>query len=315
MLYGNAYCKLDIKNSGRVSAIHPIQARFVQISWNREKREATYHVTDNPYNVAEDLSPYETLHIHGLSIDGIAGVNPNELWRESMATSIALERYTAAFFGQACRPSGVLKTAGQLSDKAKANLKESWKRTYTGTSQTGAVPVLEEGLEFEPMSSNNDEFQMIESKQNQVRQMANWCKISPTKCGDLSRATWSNLTEENRQFLMATLNPLLHKIEQEFSRKLLLPSERTTLSIEFDVSGLLRTDDATRYDNNIKACGGPFLTVNEVRAMENKQPVKGGDVLRTGLNQGDASKQDDSEQEPAPADNEATDDEQTKDAD
>jgi HK97 family phage portal protein len=289
ILYGNAYAKLDIQNSGRVQAIHPIQARFMQLSWQLPARDIQYHVIESPYTVAEDLQSYEVVHIKALSLDGMVGINPNELWRESLAVSIALERYSASFFGQGCRPSGVLKAQGMLSDKARMNLKESWKRAYSGTSNTGSVPVLEEGLEFESMSSNNDEFQMIESKQLQTRAMANWNKISPTKCGDLSRATWSNLEQENQSFVSSTLAPILHKLEQEFSKKLLLPSERTTHSIEFDVSGLLRGDSKTRYANALTACGGPFKTVNEVRLSEGDPPIEGGDVLRTPLNQSAAT--------------------------
>lgn len=299
LLYGNVYSKLDILNSGRASALHPIQARFMQVSWQMPMREITYHVTESPYTVAEDLSAYECAHCKGISLDSIIGINPNELWRESVATSIALERYSASFFGQGCRPSGVVKVQGMLSDKARMNLKESWKRAYSGTSQTGAVPILEEGQTFEPMSSNNDEFQMIESKGLQIRAMANWNKITPTKCGDLSRATWSNIESENQSFISNTLAPIIHKIEQEYTKKCLLPSERNTMSIEFDVSGLLRGDSKTRFANYMTACGGPVMTVNECRLQEGLPPIEGGDELRTPLNQGPAT--------PEPAQQEETD--------
>jgi HK97 family phage portal protein len=141
-------------------------------------------------------------------------------------------------------------------------------------------------LEFEAMTSNNNEFQMTESKQLQIRAMANWCKISPTKCGDLSSATWSNLEQENQSFISATLAPWLHKIEQEFNRKLLLPGERQTHRIEFDVSGLLRGDSATRYANHQSALTAGWMTVNEIRLQEGLPPVEGGDVLRTPMNMG-----------------------------
>ncbi len=295
LIYGNAYAKLEIANSGRVLAIHPIQARFMQLSWQLPMQTLAYHVTESPYTLAEDLEAYEVCHVKGLSIDGLIGINPNELWRESMSTSIALDRYSASFFGQGCRPSGVLKTAGMLSDKARMNLKESWKRAYSGTSNTGAVPVLEEGLEFEPMSSSNDEFQMIESKAYQIRAMANWAKISPTKIGDLSRATWSNLEQENQSFISATLAPWLHKLEQEFNRKLLLPSERKSYTIEFDVSGLLRGDSRTRYANHQSALAAGWKTVNEVRHEEGLPPVEGGDELRTPMNMGPIEGSEDTE--------------------
>jgi HK97 family phage portal protein len=288
ILYGNAYAKIEFLNSGRAASVHPLESRFIQAMIRMDsntQRIQVYHVMASPFTVSEDLAAYETLHIKGITLDGFFGFNPMEMWRESMATSIALERYSASFFGQGCRPTGLLKTAGGLSDKARANLKESWKRAYTGTSNAAGVPVLEEGLEFQAMGEgNNNEYQMIESKQLQVRAMANWAKISPTKIGDLSRATWSNLEQENIQFVISTLTPWVHKLEQEFNRKLLLPSEKAQLTVEFDLSGLLRGDSRTRYANYQSALSAGWLTPNEVRGMEGLPPVENGDVLRTPVN-------------------------------
>lgn len=286
LLYGNGYAKLERNGAGQVIALHPLPAQYVQISWDLGPRVLTYHVEASIYTEPEILSVDEVLHIKGLSLDGLVGINPIEYSRESMALCIALERFGASFFGNGSRPSGVLKTTGMLSDKAKMNLKESWKRAYGGSGKTGEVPVLEEGLDFAPFNVANDEAQYLETKQHQIRECSRWAKISPTKLGDLSRATWSNIESENLSFITTTLAPWLHKLEQEFNAKLFLPSERSAYSFDFDVRGLLRGDSKTRYANHASALASGWKTVNEVRLEEGLAPVAGGDELRLPLNMG-----------------------------
>lgn len=297
LLYGNAYAKIERANSGQVLSLISLPATYVLVAWDLANKRLSYTVEASPYTESEVLPSDDILHVSGLSLDGLTGVNPLELWRESMGLTIALERFGASFFGHGARPSGVLKTTGMLSDKAKINLKESWQRAYTGSGKTGSVPVLEEGLEFLPFNIQNNEAQYVESKQHAIRECSRWAKISPTKLGDLSRATWANIESENLSFITTTLAPWLHKLEQEMNRKLLMPSERQTHTIEFDVSGLLRGDSKTRYANYQSALAAGWMTVEEIRVMEGLPPEPTLGVLRTPLNYGPNDGQDDGQDE------------------
>ena len=56
--------------------------------------------------------------------------------------------------------------------------------------------------------------------------------------------------------------------------------------MEFTTGDLLRTDLKTRYDAYRTALAAGFMTVNEVRRLENLPAVEGGDDLYMPLNMG-----------------------------
>jgi len=87
-----------------------------------------------------------------------------------------------------------------------------------------------------------------------------------------------------------TLLPWIKRHEQAMMRDLLLPSERDTYYIEFNVSGLLRGDQKSRYEAYAIARQWGWLSVNDIRRLENLPPVKGGDTYLQPLNMVDAAK-------------------------
>lgn len=285
LIYGNAFVKLEHDGAGRVVGLHPVMAQYVRVSWNVETKERLFHVQASPFTIAETLNEDECAHIQGLTLNGILGLSPVEYARESIALNVAMERFGSSFFGNGSRPSGVLKATGILSDKAKMNLKESWRRAYSGSAQAGQVPVLEEGLEFQPLQINNQEAQYTEAKQHEIRQAARWNKIPAHKLSSLERSTWANIEHQEMDYIRSTLAPWLHKIEQEFSRKLLTQAEKDTHTIEFDVTGLLRGDSKTQHANAMSAVQGGYWTLNEIREkIFGMPPVEGGDELRPPMN-------------------------------
>ena len=67
-------------------------------------------------------------------------------------------------------------------------------------------------------------------------------------------------------------------------RDLLLPSERSDLYIEFNVSGLLRGDQKSRYEAYAIGRNWGWLSANDVRRLENMPPIAGGDRYLAPLN-------------------------------
>ena len=59
------------------------------------------------------------------------------------------------------------------------------------------------------------------------------------------------------------------QIPEAMMRDLLLPSERAEYYIEFNVSGLLRGDQASRFAAYAVARQWGWLSVNDIRRLEN----------------------------------------------
>ena len=83
-------------------------------------------------------------------------------------------------------------------------------------------------------------------------------------------------------FQKFTLRRRLKRIEQALEKQLLTPADRTNgIAIEFVVEGLLRGDSAARAQFYQAGLQNGWMTINEVRGLENLPPVEGGNTPRT----------------------------------
>lgn len=100
--------------------------------------------------------------------------------------------------------------------------------------------------------------------------------------GHTSKSTsWgTGIEEQTLGFVKFTLRDILKGLEQEIDRKLLRSAKFYS---KFNLDALLRADSKGRADFYKAALGGTqnpgFMTVNEVRALENLAPLDGGDEL------------------------------------
>lgn len=269
-VYGNAYAEIQRDNSGRPIALFPLDSRHVKIA-----RDATnnlyYQYQYNNGNI--DLASEDILHIPGLSIDGTQGLPLLKLAQQALNLTEKCEEYGRSFFANCSRPSGLLKTAGQLSDQARNNLKTSWEQLHSGSSNAGKIAVLEEGLDYTQTSLTNEEGQYNLTRQHQILELCRFFNVPPHRCKALDRATWGNIEAENISFVTDTLRPILIRFEQEINRKLLLSAEKQEYYVEFLVDGLLRGDTTSRYGVYQMGLQNKIFSVNEVRAFENMNKI------------------------------------------
>jgi HK97 family phage portal protein len=91
----------------------------------------------------------------------------------------------------------------------------------------------------------------------------------------------TGLEQQTLGFQKFTLRRRLKRIEQAAEKQLLTPADRAEgLTIEFNLEGLLRGDSAARASFYREGLTNGWMTINEVRALENLPPVAGGDVPR-----------------------------------
>lgn len=140
--------------------------------------------------------------------------------------------------------------------------------------------------------------QFLETRQHQVLEICRWYKVPPHKVYELTRATYNNVEQQQIEFLTETLVPWIVRLEQEADAKLLGPYQRGRLYTKIKPEALLRGDLKSRYEAYAIARQWGWLSINDVRALEDLDPIKkGGDEYLTPLNMREAG----SEPEPAPA--------------
>lgn len=283
LLWGNFYAEVEWDQRGQAVALWPLPAWRITPIWSRSGKVYWLEGEMKPF------ADYQILHIPGFGYDGTAGKSMIRLAREAVGLGLAAQRYGAAFFGNGARPGVVLEHPGQLSDQAHNHLLKSWNERHEGLSNAHRVAILEEGMKLQTLGIPPEDAQFLETRQFQRSEIAAIFRVPPHMIGDLERATFSNIEQQSQDFYTNTLQPWLKRWEQRLMRTLLIGGERKQYFIEYLVDALLRGDMETRYQSYSVGRNGGWLSVNDIRRMENMNPVDGGDIYLQPLNMVEAS--------------------------
>lgn len=217
--------------------------------------------------------------LHVPALDGLA---PIKQASEAIGLCMAMETHAANLFGRGARPSGVLKSKAKLKDDVGARLKASWSGAHSGSS-SGGTAILEDGIEFEALTFNSVDLQFQELRAFQITEIARALRVPPTLLQDFGRATWGNATEMSQNFLTFTVMPWT-KLWQGAISRLLTTDEQATYFPEFLVDDLVKADIAARFTAYAQAVQSRIILPNEIRAMENRAPIAGGDEFPPATN-------------------------------
>lgn len=225
------------------------------------------------------LAPGDILHIPGLGFDGLVGYSPIAMAKNAIGLAIATEEFGAKFFANGAAPSGVLEHPGTIKDPTK--VREAWQSQFGGSSNSGKVAVLEEGMKYTPISISPEQAQFLETRKFQINEIARIFRVPPHMVGDLEKSSFSNIEQQSLEFVKYTLEPWLVRWEQSMMHSLLTPSEKQEYFIKFNVDGLLRGDYASRMSGYATARQNGWMSANDIRELENLDRIpaeEGGDL-------------------------------------
>ena len=282
-LWGNAYCEIEMDGAGRPLALWPLRPDGMEdIRRGSQGLTYVYRLPDGKQVV---LPGEKVFHVRGLSPDGIRGYSPiADFARRLVKMGLAVEAFGDSYFSNGARPGGVLQHPGKLSDEAYDNLRESWAGRHEGLSNAHRVAILEEGMTFQAVGTPPEEAQFLESMKMNRAQIASIFRVPPHMIGDLERATFSNIEQQSIEFKTYTMEPWLVRWQQAINTRLMVEGERETYFAEFVTDALLRGDTASRYAAHAIARQNGWMSANDIREIENMNPIEGGDVYLIPLN-------------------------------
>lgn len=281
LTWGNGYAEIERNLAGDPVSLWILSPDRVTVK--RDVEGALFYEYRGEDGIQE-IPAADVFHIRGLGFDGLQGYSVVRTARESLGLALACERFGARLFGSGAKPSGILTIPGVLSDDAKARLRREWNALHSGVTNAHGTAILEQGTTWTALGIPPEDCQFLSTRQFQLGEICRWFNVPPSKIRDTAGASYSSLEQENLQFLTETLRPWMVRMEQEIWAKLLAPEERRTLYAEFLVDGLLRADQAARYAAYAVGRNSGFLSVNEIRARENLDPIPGGDTYLAPLN-------------------------------
>ncbi len=277
-LWGNAFAEILRDGNGRLTGLFPLRPDRMSRPRLAASGDLLYPYT-LPSGEGALLPSSRVLHLRGLSCDGLWGYSPVALQREAIALGLTAEEFAAKFFGNMANPSGVLQVKGTLSPEGATRLATSWQTRHGGLENAHRVAVLEEGVEWKQVGMPLQDAQFLEQRQFERSEIAGWFRVPPHMIGDVEKQTsWGTGVEaQTLGFVTFTLRPWLVNWEQQLSIGLLTEPEQARYFIEHLIEGLLRGDTAARQAFYTALLDRGVFSINDVRALENQNPVDGGD--------------------------------------
>lgn len=276
-LWGNAYCLKSFSGS-RLVSLDPLRPDLMTVKTN-EFGDLVYHYTTQ--GGVKKYTEEEIFHLKGFGIDGLIGLSPISYARHTLGSAMSVDEASGKMFANGMRVGGALTMQQVLKKDQRDEIRESMAEQLAGTSNTGKLMVLEGGATYTPLSMNPVDAQMLETRAFSVEEVCRWWRVPPFMIGHSEKSTsWgTGLEQQMIGFLTFSLRPYLTRIEQGIRKSLLPPAERGKYTIEFNLEGLMRADSAGRAALYASAAQNGWMTRNEIRELENRPPVEGGDEL------------------------------------
>ena len=238
LLWGNSYSQIIRSGKNKIVSLYPLLPDRMEVDRDKAGRLTYTYTTTEGQPIL--LRPEDVLHIPGLGFDGIMGYSPIALEKNAIGLGIAAEEYGSKFFQNGARPSGVLTHPNTIKDPKR--LRESWNAAYGGSSNGSKVAILEESMTFTPISLPNNEAQFLETRKFQVEEICRIFRVPPHLIGDMNRA-------------------------------LFVFSEKGHFYVQFNIDGLMRGDYKSRMEGYALGINNGFLSPNDVRRLENMNPI------------------------------------------
>lgn len=246
----------------------------MSIMYNEQTRQLYYI---DPSIKRGKIEPINVLHIYKNTKNGVTGIGLPVYAMKALGIAAATDDAAKDFFASGCNINGVLKSNKPLTSAQKLDIRNSWIAAFNGPNGSN-VGVLGNDLEYQQVGLNSTDSQMLESREFNVLEICRYLNINPILLGVQGGTAYKSLEEAQQELIIHTLIPLLSLIEEEFNRKLLLPSE-DNLYIDFledKITLAAKIDKANYYTTLVK---NGIITINEARKELDYQPKEGADDL------------------------------------
>lgn len=280
LTYGNSYSQKIYNMRGELTGLYPLLPSNMDVDRDGDgKLVYTYTGTNGQRT---KLEAWQVLHIPGLGFDGVMGYSPIAMEKNAIGLGLAAEEYGSKFFGNGAIPSGILTHPNHVKDPAK--LRDAWNKAYGGSGNANKVAVLEEGMSFQRVTIPNNEAQFLETRRFQTEEICRIFRVPPHMIGNLEHATFSNIEHQSIDFAVHTIRPWCVRIEQACNKSLLTRQEAGRFYTSINLDGLMRGSYKERMEGYSIGIQNGFLSPNDVRALENMNPIpkeQGGDTYIT----------------------------------
>lgn len=269
ILKGNGFAHIKRDATGEPIGIRFLKSEDVTINYNDVTNDVTYTCAKIG---SKKILPKDMIHLIKNTYNGVQGVSVLSYASRTLNLANSTENAANSFYTNGCNLSGILKVQGQLTDKQRTDIRNSWNIAY---SEGGSgLAILQGNMDYTPVQLSAEDSQLLSSREYNVVDIARYFGISPVLLGDLTHSSYSTLEAAQQEFLTHTLQPYITMIESEFNRKL-INNERYFINL--DESYLLKTDKTAQASYYSTLLSNGVLCINEVRKELGLSPIEGGE--------------------------------------
>ena len=257
--------------------IHPSRVRVEEDDPSEANRSGKVFLIRDRSGVEHRYTDVDIMHRPYISTDGVCGVRPLELFRQSLGIAIAGDTASAKLFKNGSMMPGIITTDKDLTGQKEVvdRLRARWKEMTAGVGNAGEVGILDNGAKYQPIALPPGDVQLLESRKWAVTEIVRMIGTPPHLAGDVERSTsWgTGIEEQVLNWVKFTLNLWIISHEERYNAELLPNIAYCKHSLE----GLLRGDSKARAAFYHAGITDGWLNRNEVRELEDREPVDGLD--------------------------------------
>ena len=266
---GNAFIRLYSNRSGEIVNMIVLNPLSVEM-----KRAGDGRVIFTIEGEEKTLTSEEILHIPDMLRPGkLRGISRVKAMKEDFGLAIALRNWSANLFGSGSTMNGVIEFPGNLTADQAKDLSEAFDSRHRGWRRSHKTGVLTGGATFKPTQFDPDKSQAVEARRLAVEDIARAFGVPNHLLGIPGTTSYASVEESNRQFIAMTLAPVARKIESGLTSLMPRYPGGETAFVRFNFDALLRSDLATRAATYSTGLQAGWLSVNDVRRLEDFAPI------------------------------------------
>lgn len=268
-MWGNAYALIEKNRNNRGTAYRLLPPKDIDVYYDDKTDTLIY--TD--YKNKKTYSPEDIIHLKDISFDGIKGHSRISLARIAFQKGKSIEEFAAHFYHNKTNLSGWIEMADWLEDDDQVEkLINSWEQKYRGAGKSDTA-LLMGGSKYHPITMSMTDAQFVENQKFSLQQIAMIFNMPLPRLGMIENANRSNMESLFREYAIFSLQSEVVQLEQELTKKTLRPSEKNRLFWKVELKGLLRGDTQAQADWIKTVIGHGVMTPNEVRELEDLNPM------------------------------------------
>lgn len=282
--WGNGYSRIHSNSKGELQQIEYLKASETNLT-KLGNRWFYASVSDDIDPIAVSLE--DMIHIRALGSNGKTGQSLIRQHAKTIGLGLSAQKYGDDFFNGGGKPTGIVTVkGGNLKKEAWDNLKDVFKKATASLRDSENRTLLLPGdLDYKALTIAPEDAQFIETRKFNRSEIASIFNVPAHMINDLDKATFSNISEQSIQFVRHSIMPWIVNIEQELNRKLFSIQERKAgYYVKHNIGALLRGTPKERAEFYHYAITDGWMHRNEVRALEDLDPVDGLDEMLISVN-------------------------------